>query len=175
LKGADNSIGKLLELSFKHHPHKKLIIKLEIDINPPAGSTTEMKFSEFPLDFPVEIQDMSSNLASKSHTLLCRSHLKGRYWYDFLWYIKREIVPNFHLLTNALEQQGAWAGQAIEVTPRWYIERLESQIKSINWEAAKKDVTPFLRLGEKKTLALWSTDFFIEKLEKLKNTLFSYQ
>ncbi|MEN8218843.1 MAG: nucleotidyl transferase AbiEii/AbiGii toxin family protein [Pseudomonadota bacterium] len=34
----DNSIGKILDLSFKHHPDKKFTIKLEIDINPPAGS-----------------------------------------------------------------------------------------------------------------------------------------
>ena len=169
----DKSIGKLLELSFKHHPHQKILIKLEIDTNPPKGSTTEIKFLDFPVDFAVEIQDMSSNFANKSHALLCRSYLKGRDWYDFLWYIKREVIPNFQLLSNALEQQGTWAGQAIEVTPKWYIEKLESQIKSINWETAKKDVAPFLR--EKKTLSLWSTDFFMERLEKLKNTLFSYQ
>jgi len=73
---------------------------------------------------------MSSNFANKSHALLCRSYLKGRDWYDFLWYIKREVIPNFQLLSNALEQQGVWAGQTIEVTPKWYIKKLESQIKS---------------------------------------------
>ncbi len=163
----DNSIGKLLELSFKHHPHKKFTIKLEIDINPPAGSTTQMKFLDFPIDFPVEIQDLSSNFASHSHALLCRTYVKGRDWYDFLWYIK--VVPNFHLLSNAIAQIGPWAGQHIQVTQKWYIDALENKIKSIEWEAAKKDVSPFLRVQEKKNLALWSTDFFLDKLEKLNN------
>jgi len=167
----DNSIGKLLELSFKHHPHQKFTIKLEIDINPPVGSTTEIKFLDFPLDFPVEIQDISSNFANKSHALLCRSYLKGRDWYDFLWYIKRDVVPNFLLLSNALDQEGLWAGQHIQVTPTWYINQLETKIKSINWEAAQKDIAPFIGGREKKTLAFWNLDFFLERLEQLKYTL----
>lgn len=167
----DNSIGKILELSFKYYPQKKLSIKLEIDINPPLGSNTEMKFLDFPLDFPIEIQDLPSNFANKSHALLCRNYDKGRDWYDFLWYVKQEIVPNFQLLSNAINQQGSWAGQQIQVTPQWYIEQLAAKIKTINWEAAKKEISPFLQQREKKTLKLWSIDFFMEKLNKLKSTL----
>jgi hypothetical protein len=169
IRCTNSSIGKILDLSFKHHPDKKFTIKLEIDINPPAGPTTEMKFLEFPIDFPIEIQDLSSNFASKSHALLCRSY--GRDWYDFLWYVKKGVIPNFHLLSNAIDQQGPWAGQNIQVTPTWYISKLESKIKSINWEAAKKDVFPFLKKPEKKTLALWGIDFFMDKLEKLEKAL----
>jgi predicted nucleotidyltransferase component of viral defense system len=163
----DNSIGKLLKLSFKHHPQKKLTIKLEIDINPPAGSTTEMKFLDFPLDFPVEIQDLSSSFASKSHALLCRTYVKGRDWYDFLWYLKKSVKPNWLLLSHALNQQGPWAGKTIDVTPSWYLKSLENKIKQIDWTAAKKDIYPFLRNPERKTLAFWNSDFFLEKLDKL--------
>jgi hypothetical protein len=46
------------------------------------------------------------------------------------------------------------------VTQKWYLDALENKIKSIDWEAAKKDVFPFLSVQEKKSLALWSTDFF---------------
>ena len=164
----DNSIGKILELSFKHYPQKKLNIKLEIDINPPAGSNTEMKFLDFPLDFPIEIQELPSNFANKSHALLCRTYDKGRDWYDFLWYVKQEIIPNFDLLSNAINQQGPWAGQQIQVTPIWYIEQLANKIKSIHWEAAKKEISPFLQQREKKALELWSINFFMQKLNKLK-------
>jgi len=165
----DNSIGKILELSFKHHPHKKLNIKLEIDINPPAGSTTEIKFLDFPLDFPIEIQDLPSNFASKSHALLCRSYVKGRDWYDFLWYVRQKVVPNLSLLSNAINQQGAWAGQKIQVTPAWYIEQLEAKITSIDWDIARKEMAPFLAPREKNTLALWNSDFFRDRLNQFKN------
>lgn len=167
----DNSICKLLELSFKHHPDKKFTIKLEIDINPLAGSTTERKFLDFPIEFPIEIPDISSQFASQSHALLCRSYVKGRDWYDFLWYIQKKVVPNFQLLSNALNQQGVWAGQSIQMTPTWYLETLETRINSIDWEAAKKDVAPFLRVQERKSIAFWSTDFFREQLGKLGDEL----
>jgi predicted nucleotidyltransferase component of viral defense system len=167
----DNSIGKLIELSFKHHPYKKFTIKLEIDINPPVGSTTEIKFLDFPIDFPIEIQDISSNFASKSHALLCRTYVKGRDWYDFLWYVRKEVIPNFDLLSNAINQQGAWAEQQIAITLTWYINALETKIKNVDWEMAKKDVSPFLSITENKSLALWSTDFFLAKLEKLSSFL----
>jgi predicted nucleotidyltransferase component of viral defense system/predicted transcriptional regulator of viral defense system len=163
----DNSIGKLIELSFKHHPYKKISIKLEIDINPPAGSTTEVRFLDFPVDFPIEIQDISSSFASKSHALLCRTYVKGRDWYDFLWYVSFDVKPNFYLLSNAINQQGAWAKQQISVTPTWYLNALETKIKKIDWKIAKKDVAPFLSVIEKKSIALWGTDFFMAKLEKL--------
>jgi hypothetical protein len=60
----DNSIGKFLELSFKHPPHKKFTIKLEIDINPPAGCQTEVKWLDFPGNCSIEIQDLPSSFAS---------------------------------------------------------------------------------------------------------------
>ena len=34
----DDSIGKIINLSFVHHPGRKLAIKFEIDTNPPLGS-----------------------------------------------------------------------------------------------------------------------------------------
>ncbi|MCK5524260.1 MAG: nucleotidyl transferase AbiEii/AbiGii toxin family protein, partial [Thiomargarita sp.] len=165
----DNSIGKILELSFKHHPQKKLTIKLEIDINPPAGSTTELKFLDFPLDFPIEIQDLPSNFASKSHALLCRTYVKGRDWYDFLWYVKQKVVPNLGLLSNAINQQGIYAGQKIPVTPTWYLKQLEAKITRIDWELARKEMASFLPPREKTTLTFWRTDFFMDKLNQLKN------
>ncbi len=163
----DNSIGKFLELSFQHSPNQKITIKLEIDINPPAGCQTEVKCLDFPVDFPIEIQDLSSNFASKSHALLCRTYLKGRDWYDFLWYVNREVLPNFDFLANALHQQGPWANQTIQVTPAWYINQLSMKIQSVDWQIAKRDVSPFLRSSEKEMLSKWSVDFFLGELSKL--------
>src|SRR5437667_209868 len=34
----DDSIGKMIDLTFVHHSRKKLAIKFEIDTNPPEGS-----------------------------------------------------------------------------------------------------------------------------------------
>ncbi len=166
----DNSIVKLLNLSFHHHSGQKLLIKLEIDTNPPEGSISEIKYLEFPLAAAVQIQDLSSNFAGKCHALLCRQYVKGRDWYDFLWYVARNITPNLNFLSSAINQQGPWAGQNLEMTPNWLLAELESKIHMLDWSKTANDVSPFLKEEDRKTLKLWSVHFFMSKVEKLKST-----
>jgi hypothetical protein len=167
----DDSVGKILDLSFAHHPGRKLAIKFEIDTNPPQGSLLDVKFLEFPLDCSVTTQDLSSSFAGKCHALLCREYIKGRDWYDFSWYIARKIIPNFIFLENALEQQGPWANQGIAVTETWFIKVMQQKIKSIDWNQAVADVAGFLNAQDRRSLSLWSVDFFLDKLNKLSNIL----
>jgi hypothetical protein len=167
----DNSIVKLLNLSFRHHSTQKLKIKLEIDSDPPAGARSELRFLDFPLAASVEVHDLSSSFAGKSHALLCRKYVKGRDWYDFLWYVARETSLNFLYLSNALNQQGPFAGQEIEVTAAWYLKALEEKIRDIDWKKVAADVAPFLTDRDRKTLNLWGIPFFLDRLEKLEKTL----
>ena len=163
----DNSIGKLLNLTFHHHPGKKLMIKLESDTNPPAGSKEEIQFLPFPVDYSIVTQDMPSNFAGKCHALLCREYIKGRDWYDFIWYVKQQVKPNTELLTNAIKQQGPWAGQGIKVNDSWLADALNNKITSIDWQHAADEVRPFLRTPELKSLDLWGNDFFLSQVSKL--------
>ena len=167
----DNSIGKIIDLTFAHHPGKKLAIKFEIDTNPPQGSHSDVKFLEFPLDFSIAAQDLASSFAGKCHALLCRDYIKGRDWYDFTWYVARKVLPNFVFLEHALYQQGPWASQRITVTPTWFIDAMQQKIKRIDWEKATSDVEGFLSIQDKRSLPLWGIDFFLDKLDKLKNIL----
>jgi predicted nucleotidyltransferase component of viral defense system len=167
----DNSIVKFLNLSFYKHPEQKLTIKLEIDTNPPKGSQTEIKFLDFPLPFELINQDLSSNFAGKSHALLCRKYVKGRDWYDFLWYVTREVPVNFIFLENTLHQQGPWAGQKIKITPYWFLKALENKVRTIDWKKAAAEVSPFLNERDRKALTLWSNPFFMDRIEKLKSYL----
>ncbi len=167
----DSSIGKIIDLSFIHHPERKLMIKFEIDTNPPLGSNLDVKFLEFPLDYSVVAQDLCSSFAGKCHALLCREYIKGRDWYDFTWYVARKISPNFVFLEHALRQQGPWVNQKNNVTPAWFVDVMEKKIKSIDWDRAANDVAPFLNVQDKKILNLWGVDFFMDKLGKLKIVL----
>ncbi|OAI47754.1 hypothetical protein AYO45_01395 [Gammaproteobacteria bacterium SCGC AG-212-F23] len=167
----DDSIGKIIDLSFIHHPGRKLTIKFEIDTNPPLGSNTDVKFLEFPLDYSVIAQDLGSSFAGKCHALLCRQYIKGRDWYDFSWYVAKKIVPNFVFLENALQQQGPWANKKIIVTPVWFVDVMRQKIKSIDWRKAVNDVAPFLNIQDKRSLNLWGVAFFMDKLNRLENIL----
>jgi len=168
----DNSIANQLNLSFmNNNKGQKLKIKLEIDCNPPAGSGFEYTYLDFPVDFEVGHQDMSSNFALKTHALLCRPYLKGRDWYDFNWYIAQGVIPNLLLLQNALIQYGPWKGKDLDVDREWLVKALTEKIASINWKDAAEDVERFLKPVEQKSLKLWSENFYMSKLNKLDELL----
>lgn len=156
-----------LNLPFSRHPGKKIRIKLEADANPPAGSLFETRYIDFPMVSPLTTQTLPSGFATKSHALLCREYIKGRDWYDFLWYVTKKVVPDLRLLGHALEQQGPWADRKVDVTPRWYLEKMENRILEINWEQARSDVSRFVAGGERESLHAWEKDLFEQELEHL--------
>ena len=165
----DNSITSQLNLSFySGHANQKIKIKLEIDVEPPAGSDYNYTYLDFPSDYEVCHQDLGSNFALKIHALLCRGFLKGRDWYDFNWYIRQCISPNLKHLQNALIQYGPWQGQAnLMVDLTWLKITLQEKIDGIDWKLAGDDVERFLNATEQKSLNLWSEHFFSQKLLKL--------
>ncbi|CUX32602.1 MULTISPECIES: nucleotidyl transferase AbiEii/AbiGii toxin family protein [Agrobacterium] len=165
----DDSIASQLDLSFAGRGRPKTIrIKLEIDVNPPAGSGEATTYLDFPADYEVRHQDLPSNFALKIHALLCRGFLKGRDWFDFSWYVSRSVSPNLDLLRNALMQAGPWAGdETVHVDAAWLKAALSETIKRIDWKEAAGDVRRFLRPAELKSTDLWSDRFFLAKLEKL--------
>jgi hypothetical protein len=165
----DDSIANQLDLSFAGSGRRKTIrIKLEIDVNPPLGSGEATSFLDFPLDYEVRHQDLPSNFALKIHALLCRGFLKGRDWFDFSWYVSRDVVPNLALLRNALIQKGPWERDTtISVDIGWLKAALSNAIAKIDWKEAGDDVARFLRPAELRSVELWSERFFMAKLEKL--------
>lgn len=171
----NDSIANQLDLSFAGQVRRKTIrIKLEIDVNPPLGSGEATSFLDFPLDYEVRHQDLPSNFALKIHALLCRGFLKGRDWFDFSWYVSRDIAPNLLLLRNALVQAGPWKGdETIPVDIAWLKAALSDAIARIDWKAAGDDVARFLRPAELRSVDMWSERFFASKLEKLASTTIS--
>lgn len=166
-----NSIGNMLVLKDARTNKPKLRIKLEIDTSPPEGAQYELKYLDFPLPYSVKTLDLPSLFAGKCHALLCRDYIKGRDWFDFIWYVTRQTSINFTLLTHAIAQIGPWQKQNISVIPQWFLHQLKTKITHIDWDAAKQDVASFLKPRELSTLTLWSQDFFLSRLEKLSGYL----
>ncbi len=168
----DTSFGKVLVLK---HPRGKsdqqtLTIKIEIDSNPPAGSNFEEVYVNFPYPFLITVQDLPSLFASKCHALLCRPYVKGRDWYDLVWYVSKKIQPNFVHLQHALEQAGPWKGKKIECTSDWLIQALTDKIPSIDWDIAREDAMHFAASFEQNGLKVWGNDFFYAVLERMKKS-----
>jgi predicted nucleotidyltransferase component of viral defense system len=164
----NDSISNQLNLSFSRGRSRPILkIKLEIDINPPAGSTFAHTYLDFPLDFEVCHQDLPSNFALKIHALLCRPYIKGRDWYDFNWYIKQKVSPNLPHLQAALNQFGPWRAQNPVIDTPWVVDRLNEKIAAIDWKAAAADVERFLGAADRDSLKIWSARFFSTRASQL--------
>lgn len=165
----DDSLGRLLNVQYPKSdgPKRTLKIKLEVDTNPPAGAKAETKFLDFPINFSVTTHDLPSLFAGKSHALLCRDYVKGRDWFDFLWYVGQKVKPNLDFLSHALHQLGPWKGKNLKVDMKFYGKEMANKINEIDWKKAKVDVERFLRPVDLKSLELWNEDFFLDYLKRV--------
>lgn len=141
-------------------------IRLEIDTNPPQGASAETGFLDFPVPHELSIMDLPSSFALKCHALLCRGWMKGRDWFDLLWFCSRRIRPNLQLFSNSMKQNGPWAGREIPATEEWLTKKLRNKIMETDLEQAAKDVLPFVRAEERAAVENWNEEMFLHFLEK---------
>lgn len=158
-----------LDESLKKHTQSNEIIKikLEVDIDPPSGFTTEVKYLARPMPFSVRTYVPEDLFAGKMHAVLCRPYkvrVKGRDWYDFIWY----VVKGFRLHLGHLEMRMRQSGHyALEepLTKEIFTTIFEEKILGLNLQAAKEDIKRFIR--EPRELDGWSTEFFMSLLSKI--------
>jgi len=144
-KSKDDSFVKARELkedsekwkiSFPHSQGlKKVNIKLEIDSNPPSGSMVSLAYLDFPVLHQLSVGSLETSFAGKIHALLSRPYVKGRDWYDLLWYIKKGVSVNYEFLKNALNQMGPFQGKDLQaVDGDFLIRHLTQKIESLDWK-----------------------------------------
>ncbi len=160
------SIGQFppMDLPFERDLRKLIKVKLEIDVNPPSGSSYETRYLAFPVTAALTTQSLASGFAMKIGAMLGRTYTKGRDWYDFIWYVNKRTVPDLALLSHALDQQGPWAGQKIEIDAGWVEASLRKKITEIDWAVVRRDVERFLPLREQESLKSWGRDLFLQYL-----------
>ena len=149
------------------HKDELLKIKLEIDIDPPTEFSTEAKLLLTPIPFYVKSYQLPDLFAGKLHALICRpwkTRVKGRDWYDFVWYITRNIPVRIKHLQKRLEQTKTWSINK-KLTREGIIELLRNKIEQVDFKQAKQDVMPFLK--DQCSLELWSRRFFAELVNKI--------
>ncbi len=90
--------------------------------------------------------DRASLLAGKLHAILQRPYLKGRDFYDLLWYLSNPDwpAPNLALLNHALGQTG-W--DRLELTEETWRDAVRCRLDAVVWEQVVGDVRPFLELS----------------------------
>ncbi len=147
-------------------PKEQFQIKFEVDTDPPASASFEYKTSLRPIPFQVRLYDEPSLFAGKLHALLCRKwkqRVKGRDFYDYLWYLSRNTSVNIEHLQKRMEQTGHW-NPTKKLTLSKLKELLIEKFNTTDFLQAKTDVKPFIR--DSRSLELWAPNFFIEATEK---------
>ena len=74
----------LFSLGLSQHSSEKLMIKLEIDSNPPPGAKTENHLINNPYLFQIKAYDLPSIFSGKLHAVLYRKYVKVSDYYDLL-------------------------------------------------------------------------------------------
>jgi predicted nucleotidyltransferase component of viral defense system len=149
------------------HSEQKLKIRLEVDTDPPDGFATEAKPILQPVPFAVRTYSLPDLFAGKMHALLCRrwrSRVKGRDWYDFVWYVAN--YPRLHLshLEKRMRQTGDYTSGS-PLSPDVFREMIRSAVEKLDVEHARKEVLPFLL--DPRSVDIWSADFFTSLIEKV--------
>jgi hypothetical protein len=144
-----------------------LKIKIEVDTDPPPGFDTVTRFLLQPIPFSVKAFSLPDMFAGKMHAVLCRgwkSRVKGRDWYDLVWYAANR--PQLHL--KHLEQRMIQSGhlkKGQRLTPEKLSAIAEKAIERLDVSQARREVESFVKDPE--TLILWSRDFFRDVLRRI--------
>ncbi len=137
-----------------------LKVKIEVDTDPPPGFTTSTRYLLQPIPFAVRSYSLPDLFAGKMHALLFRkwkNRVKGRDWYDFVWYAANHPQLNLAHLEQRMRQTGHWSGE-LSLSPAAFSELLFDTIDRLDVNQARKDVAPFVK--DQQVLTLWSHDFF---------------
>ncbi len=156
----------------KHTQSNEVIkIKLEIDIDPPAGFATEVRYLTKPVPFSVRTCAPEDLFAGKMHAVLCRPYkvrVKGRDWYDLIWYVTKRFRLHLAHLETRMRQSGHYSSEK-PLTKKAFINLLKEKILGLNLHAAKEDIRRFVR--NPREVDGWSTEFFLSLLPQIEELL----
>lgn len=149
--------------------NQKIKIKFEIDVDNPSGGVTEFKYRLLPSPYEVQVFDEATLFAGKIHAILCREykhHVKGRDYYDYLFYVGKGSKVNLKYLENKLKNSGGKISDNELLTINKVKELLKERFEITDYESAKEDVSSFI--SDIDSVKLWKKELFISTLDNLK-------
>ena len=168
-----NTIKELLNIEARPaliaglHGAQVTKIKLEVDTDPPPGFETEVRFLLLPIPFSVRSYALPDLFAGKMHAVLCRkwgSRVKGRDWYDFVWFVGHHPQLRLSHLEQRIRQSGDWTEDKA-LSRADLRDLLSAAIEILDVEGARREVEPFVR--DPRALELWSREFFRNVAERI--------
>jgi len=149
------------------HPGKLVKIKLEVDTNPPGGFSTETQYILRPIPIPLRVFSLPDMFAGKLHAVLCRkwgARVKGRDWYDMLWYVGHYPKVNLDHLEARMRQSGDYEDAEI-LTIAKLRRMLIDAVNSLEIVDTLNDVRRFV--SNTSILDAWSAGLFLHAIEQI--------
>jgi len=151
------------------------MITVKLETNYSTGSfNDETRIVDCFKKSEVRVFDIHSLFAGKINAALTREITdketklkkradKGRDWFDLIWYIDREIRPNYIFLSGKLDYKGDFEGKHIQADRKWVKEALFKRMEGLNYEKLNEDIEA-ITLNENRIVL--TKDLLIEKINK---------
>ena len=150
------------------HKNETLKVKFEVDTNPSLGFNSEIAWLDNPEFAPISVLDLPSLFSGKIHAVLCRNYknnVKGRDYYDLLFYIKKRVSPNLVYLKNKLIESNV-----IKENDDFNIDilkkMLKDKIKRVDFNMVKDDASKFIFKSE--SIDMYSLELFDYAIDQIK-------
>jgi predicted nucleotidyltransferase component of viral defense system len=169
-----NTLKTLIDLKIpssqlnRLHRDELSSVKFEIDPHPPCGFESENRFLLDPIPFSVRVMSLPDLFAGKMHAVLARgwaSRVKGRDWYDLIWFVRSGAHLNLPHLEARLKQSGHLK-QIPSLDAESFRTLLRDRIARVDFIQAKHDVLPFA--PDPAALQNWSKELFADLVERIK-------
>lgn len=121
-----------------------------------------------PIPFSVRVMSIQDLFAGKMHAVLARgrlSRVKGRDWYDLIWFVRRGISLDLAHLEARLKQSGHLSS-AQELNEGYFRQILKERISQVDFKQAAEDVMPFIENAG--ALESWSREFFLHLADRIR-------
>ncbi|MBN1600248.1 MAG: nucleotidyl transferase AbiEii/AbiGii toxin family protein [Chitinispirillaceae bacterium] len=155
------------QLARQLHSEEVTKVKLEIDTDPPPEAGFEVRYVDDPVPFSIAIYDPASLFAGKMAAVLARSwnnRVKGRDWYDLVFFVRKNIPLNLRHLEARLRQIKFYT-KIEPLDDKSFLGILSERIKTVNFTQIKEDVERFVR--DPRELDVWSKEFFLHVAGKI--------
>ena len=155
------------ELTKHIHKDELLKVKFEVDCSPSLSFNVENKWITYPEIASINVLDLESLFAGKIHAILCRNYknnVKGRDFYDFIFFINKGIKPNMVYLKDKLV-----ASKVIKEDDDFSMDVLKklllNRFNQVDFSKVEQDAKNFTIRSE--DLSLYCKELFIDCLSRL--------
>tara|TARA_B100001094_G_scaffold158246_1_gene153190 strand:+ start:225 stop:1094 length:870 start_codon:yes stop_codon:yes gene_type:complete len=148
--------------SKRAHKEQLVKVKLEVDKSNPDGFLVAKRLIRLPVPFMVTTLTEESLFAGKLHALLARAYskrVKGRDYYDFLFYISRGAKVNLKYLESKLRDSGHYS-DAAPLGREKLVTLLCEKFSTVDVEKARQDILPFVKTEREADINDWSLELF---------------